>query len=178
MVDAFIVVFLLFLWCWDYPPDHPAKRFINLFSFPFVYMGLWHGWSMFAPEPIHVCRWLKAVIAFSDGSVEEWEPLRPVVERRIMNTLLMRTYKYQHSVVCGANRQLLLPLCQFLAHFTADQHRTVVSIELFREFRHVNAPGAPTIYSEMQSVSFFRYSVPLNSRRPVSGNGNSVRNVA
>ncbi|MEJ7591690.1 MAG: hypothetical protein WKF77_09090 [Planctomycetaceae bacterium] len=25
-------------------------------SFPFVYMGFWHGWAMFAPEPIHVPR--------------------------------------------------------------------------------------------------------------------------
>ena len=178
MVDAFIIVFLLFLWCWDYPADHPAKRFISLFSFPFVYLGLWHGWSMFAPEPIHICRWLKAVVVFSDGSVEEWEPLRPVVERRLMHTLLMRTYKFQHSVVCGRNPQLYLPLCQFLAHFTADQHRTVVSIELFREYRLVKAPGAPTIYSQTQSVSFFQYSVPLSNLRPNCGNEHSARNVA
>ena len=166
MVDAFIIVFLLFLWCWDYPADHPAKRLISLFSFPFVYLGLWHGWSMFAPEPIHVCRWLKAVIRFSDGTIEEWEPLRPVAERRVVNTLLMRSFKFQHSVVCGKNRQLYLPLCQFLAQYAADEHRKVVSVELFREFRKVNAPGAPTIYSEAQSISFFQYSASRSAENP------------
>ena len=77
MSNLIIVVFVVFMWCWDYPGDHPAKRFISKFSFPFIYMGFWHGWAMFAPEPIHVNRRMRAVLTFADGVTEEWRPLSP-----------------------------------------------------------------------------------------------------
>ena len=70
MVDLFIIVFLLFLWCWDYPADHPAKKGILKISSPFLYFGLWHGWALFAPDPIHLNRWLRAAFRFDDGSAE------------------------------------------------------------------------------------------------------------
>lgn len=157
MTDAFIVVYLLFLWGWDYPRDHPLKRLVERFSFPFVYMGLWHGWSMFAPEPIHVCRWLKAVIVFDDGSVENWEPLRPAANQRILNTLFMRSFKYQHSLLGGRNRHLCLPLCRFLTAQASDAGRRVVRVELCREYRFVNPPDSPEVYSDTRSVTFFRF---------------------
>jgi hypothetical protein len=77
LISAFVLLLLLFMWCWDYPADHPAKKFCLLFSKPFVYFGMWHGWAMFAPEPIHVNRRLRAVLTFDDGISEEWRPMGP-----------------------------------------------------------------------------------------------------
>ena len=94
-VDVLIMALLLFLWCWDYPPDQPVKKFVSKFSFPFLYIGLWHGWALFAPNPIHLNRWLRASVTFADGTTTDWELLNP--ERsRLVNTLYVRHFKFQH----------------------------------------------------------------------------------
>ena len=93
MVDLFIGICLFFIWCWDYPPDHPAKRFEQKFSFPFVHMGLWYGWAMFAPEPIQVNRRLRAVLTFADGTTEDWSPLGPDSRSKLINLLYARSFK-------------------------------------------------------------------------------------
>jgi len=159
MVDLFIIVFLLFLWCWDYPADHPARKGILKVSSPFLYFGLWHGWAMFAPDPIHLNRWLRAAIWFDDGSTEDWEPMKPQKSRGL-NTLYVRSFKFQHSMLCGKFPHLYTPVCRFLANWASEPHRKVVAIELFREFQYVNDYGADERDSEMKSVSFFRYKVP------------------
>ncbi len=46
---------------------------------------------MFAPDPIKVNRWLRAVIRCSDGSTEEWQPIDPE-EDRVVNTLYVRSF--------------------------------------------------------------------------------------
>ena len=99
LTNAFIMISLLFIWCWDYPADHPAKRFIQKFSFPFVYMGFWHGWAMFAPEPIHVDRRLRAVLTFSNGITEDWSPLGPDSRSKLINLLYTGSFKYEHSLL-------------------------------------------------------------------------------
>jgi len=159
-VDLFILIFLTFLWCWDYPQDHPARKFVSVWGFPFVYLGLWHGWAMFAPEPLHVNRWLKAVIRFHDGTVEEWEPLRPSKMSKLLNTLYVRSFKFQHSVVCGQYKQLYQPVCEFLARQATDGERKVAEIELFREFQSVNGPEADEVYGPMKSVRIYEWVSP------------------
>lgn len=156
MTDLFIVVLLLFLWGWDYPADHPARRLVQKFSRPFVYLGLWHGWAMFAPEPIHVLRRVTARIRFQDGSVEVWEPVRPQARKRLMNTLYVRSFKYQHSLLSSGNRHLWAPLCGFLARCAAQSGRRVESVELLRDSRAVNEPGAAALYGPCSTVSLYR----------------------
>ena len=99
LTNSFIIISLLFIWCWDYPADHPAKMFITKFSFPFVDMGFWHGWAMFAPEPIHVNRRLRAVLTFADGTKEDWSPLGPDSRSKLINLLYARSFKYEHSLL-------------------------------------------------------------------------------
>ena len=69
-VDVFIVAILLWFWCYDLPTDSPQRRLVGYIQKPFLYLGLWHGWAMFAPEPLHVNRRLKAIIQYADGSIE------------------------------------------------------------------------------------------------------------
>ncbi len=69
LIDVFIIILLCWFWCWDLPADLPTKRLIGYGQAPFLWLELWHNWSMFAPEPLHVHRRLKAVIRYADGSV-------------------------------------------------------------------------------------------------------------
>ncbi len=72
MIDGFIIVFLLWLWYFNLRADSPLRRLVRYFQELFLYLGLWHSWAMFAPEPLHVNRRLKAVIHYADGSIDEW----------------------------------------------------------------------------------------------------------
>ncbi len=157
MTDAFILILLAFLWFWDYPPDHPSKKITRMLGFPFVYLGLWHGWSMFAPDPIRVNRRLRAVIRFNDGALEEWCPLWARTSNRLLDMFYVRTYKYQHSVVSGESPVLCEPLCQFLARQVNSTERFAVEIDLIRQFRIVNPPDAVEPYGEQREVMFYKY---------------------
>lgn len=157
MTDAFIIIVLLFIWCWDYPADHPAKRFISKFSFPFVYMGFWHGWAMFAPEPIHVNRRLRAVLTFADGVTENWSPLGPENSGKLINMLYARSFKYEHSLLTPRMGYLYVPLCDFLTRQAQVDGRKLQSIVFFRDFQTVNSMGSENVYSEKKSIAFYRY---------------------
>ena len=157
LTNAFIIISLLFIWCWDYPGDHPAKRFVTKFSFPFVYMGFWHGWAMFAPEPIHVNRRLRAVLTFSDGTTEDWSPLGPDSRSKLINLLYARSFKYEHSLLGPRVLHLYGPLCDFLTRQVQVDGRKLLVIEFFRDSQIVNPHGAETVYSQMKSVAFYRY---------------------
>ena len=165
VTDAFIIIVLLFIWCWDYPPDHPAKRFIAKFSAPFVYMGFWHGWAMFAPEPIHVNRRLRAVLTFADGVTENWSPLGPEHSGKLINMLYARSFKYEHSLLSPRVGYLYPPLCDFLARQVEFDGRKLRSIVFFRDFQTVNPIGAANVYTELKSIAFYRYDTqPLAER--------------
>jgi len=147
LTDVFILVLLLFLWCWDYPVDHPPRRLIHWLSQPLIYLGLWHSWAMFAPQPIHVNRRLRAVIRWDDGTCDLWTPLGP---RRsaFFNLLYARSFKYECSLLSTAGTAPLQALAEFLAAQAADDAagRRVVRVELIRESSRVNPPGASEIY--------------------------------
>ncbi|MFM7058093.1 MAG: hypothetical protein ACKO2P_14335 [Planctomycetota bacterium] len=151
LTDLFILVLLLFLWCWDYPVDHPPRRLIHWLSLPFLYLGLWHSWAMFAPQPIHVNRRLRAVIRWDDGTFELWSPLGP---RRsaLFNLLYARSFKYECSLLSTAGTGPLQSLAEFLVTQAAEDSagRRVVRVELVRESSRVLAPTASEIYGPAQ----------------------------
>ncbi len=151
LTDVLILLTLLFLWCWDYPLDHPPRRLIHGLSFPFLYLGLWHSWAMFAPQPIHVNRRLRAVIRWDDGTFDLWTPLGP---RRsaLFNLLYARSFKYECSLLSTAGRVPLQSLAEFLVRQAADDAagRRVVRIELLRESCRVLPPAAAEIYGPPQ----------------------------
>lgn len=170
MTGAFIAVLLLFMWCWDYPADHPSKKFCRLFAFPFLYFGLWHGWSMFAPEPIHVNRRLRALLTFDNGSIEEWCPLGPDECSPWMKMLIARSFKFENSILGSNSSQLYSPLCEFLLRQcqsgdSEPRGRRIHQIELIRDFRLVNPMGSQNTWSEMKSVPFFRFDAVAGTGR-------------
>lgn len=155
--DPLIAVILLFIWCWDYPADHPAKKFIRRFSFPFVYIGLWHSWAMFAPEPIRVNRRLRAVMRFADGTETTWGTLAPDGSHKLINALLARSFKFEHSVLGAKAGHLHAPLCSFLCRQAVADGYTPVLLELWRDFKLVQPYGEPEVYGPGQSFLFYSF---------------------
>lgn len=161
--NLFIVAWLLFMWGWDYPPDVPVQRIVRWLFRPLAYIGLWHGWAMFAPEPIAISRWIRAEIRRTDQSIEIWEPLRPESNQKLANSLFVRSFKYQHSILSGQYPVLYEPLCRFLVKQAAEESSEVLSVALYRDYRYVQPFGKPAVYSAEKTALFYRYSVPSNS---------------
>ncbi|MEY3175841.1 MAG: hypothetical protein RLZZ436_3755 [Planctomycetota bacterium] len=151
LTDLFILSLLLFLWCWDYPVDHPPRRLVHWLSLPFLYLGLWHSWAMFAPQPIHVNRRLRAVIRHDDGSSELWTPIGPH-RSALFNLLYARSFKYECSLLSTAGPAPLRALAEFLAKRAAEDapERRVVRVELVRESCRVNPPEDAEIHGPVQ----------------------------
>ena len=73
-VNTFIVVYLFFAYIWNAPNDTAFKPLIGLIR-PYVrYLGLWHTWSMFAPNPFLAARCVELHVQFEDGEVLVWKP--------------------------------------------------------------------------------------------------------
>jgi hypothetical protein len=161
MVDAFILVMLVFLWFWDYPVDHPVRRLIHVPSLPLAWLGLWHSWAMFAPEPIHVNRRLHAVLTLADGTQQVWCPLAPHLSTRLQNTLYARSFKFESSLFGPGMQPAWQSLCDFLVRQAGSNGHHVREVALIRESRRVNSWDCPSIYSEPVRETFYRCSPTL-----------------
>ena len=159
LVDVFIVVMLIWLWCWDLPADLPARKFIALIQKPFLWLGLWHGWAMFAPDPLRVNRRLKAVIRYADGAVDEWRPVEPRRSNWFLDLLWFRHFKYQFSVLSGSNKVLWKPLCDWLVRQATDEGQLVTSVQLIREYQMVQSPSSPQPLSDWQTAVMYEQVV-------------------
>lgn len=139
-----VVIALLLLWFWfyDLPRDAVARKFLRPLMGPMQWLGLWHGWSMFAPEPLHVNRRIRAELMYSDGSVDEWRPIEPRRTNWFMDWLWFRYFKYQSSLLCGTNKALYRPLCEFLVQQATEEGLQVQSVKLVREYQYVQPPDA------------------------------------
>ena len=142
VADVGIIVMLLWFWCFDLPADLPQRRLIGCIQKPFVYLGLWHGWAMFAPEPLHVNRRLKAIIRYADGAIDEWRPIEPLHTNWFIDLLWFRHFKFQFSILTGSHQVLCSPLCQWLVRQAKLDGLRGVSIQLIREYQTGNAPTA------------------------------------
>jgi hypothetical protein len=72
--DALIVMWLFVAWCWNLPEDSPGKWLVRPLARVVSWLGLWHGWNMFAPNPIRSSRRLAVRVEYADGSKYEWRP--------------------------------------------------------------------------------------------------------
>ena len=114
-VNAFIVAYLLVAWGWNLPPDMPLQRLVNKVRGVVLYLGLWHSWNMFAPEPLYVNRRLSAVLYLANGETRVWEALdlgRMPWWRAFFE---VRDRKYQDNLLSGELAYLKPALCEWLA---------------------------------------------------------------
>lgn len=175
VTDCFILAVLLFLFCWDYPVDHPPRRLIHWPAQPFAWLGLWHSWAMFAPQPIHVNRRLRAAVTWADGSVDYWRPLSPD-RSALFNMLYARSFKYECSLLSTAGELPLLSLAEFLVATAGPdaQGRAVLRVDLWREASAVNPPGSAEPLGPQKLVPLYHYDA-MRRRGVIAGNSGATR---
>lgn len=162
-VNTLVLLTLLFVVFWDSNPRSPGRRALEWAFQPLLYIGLWHGWSMFAPDPIHIIQRLKAVIVLDDGSVEEWSPDSSRPETRLVNLLYARSFKYEHSLCTQRFPQLLLALCRYLCRDIESAQPGVLTIDLHVTSKRILPYGSETIFSDESGRPVYRYSSKTDS---------------
>lgn len=160
LTDCLIAVLLVWFWGWDLPRDRAERWLVGWVRWPFLWLGLWHSWSMFAPEPLHVNRRLRAVMELADGSIEEWRPLEPLRSNWLLDLLWFRHFKYQFSVLSGSSRWLWPPLCEWLIRQVSARGEQVARIQLIREYQSVQSPDADSPLTPWQSSVMYEMVVP------------------
>jgi hypothetical protein len=104
--DVFIVAYLLLAWGWNLPSDLPSKILISPASKVIVWLGLWHGWSMFAPIPLKTSRRVAVQVKYADGSHYEWRPPGSVPVGPFQSFLHALYRKYTDNVCGGKIKHL------------------------------------------------------------------------
>jgi hypothetical protein len=99
--DVFIVAFLWIAWSWSLPEDAPAKWLVNRVSRFVTWIGLWHSWRMFAPNPTRTTRRLLVQVEYADGSKYEWRPPGTLPESAWPAFLHSRFRKFTDNVSAG-----------------------------------------------------------------------------
>lgn len=73
--NAFILIMLFFMVCWDWQATNPIKKYWMPKLQPvFLWLGLTHTWNMFAPDPPLYNVWPKIKIYLKNGEFIIWEP--------------------------------------------------------------------------------------------------------
>lgn len=141
-INTFIVCYLFIAWSWSLPKNSARRRVAQKLGPIVRWLGLWHSWSMFAPEPILVERKLAVELAYKDQSVDVYD-LPDIADDPAATAFLnIRDRKYQ-SVLCKKNEAVQRPaLCRYFADHYTDPNRSLLKCQLVVHRRWIRDPTA------------------------------------
>jgi hypothetical protein len=142
-VNAFIVAYLFFAWSWDLPPGSPLRKLLNPLRAPVAWAGVWHTWSMFAPDPLSTNELIVADIHLADGRLLRWEQARLEHVSFWDAFLSMREQKFLASMTAsgGAYDFLWPALGEFVARDAVAQGYAPVRVVLKLRFCPIPPPS-------------------------------------
>ena len=128
LINIFIIVYLFVAVSWSCPPGTMFFRLSRPVSKPIRWIGLWHSWAMFAPEPILTERRLSIELTYSDGSVDSFDLFRAHEANLFDAFINTRERKYQ-SELAKQNEKVHRPaICRYYEkHYAREEEKPVKS---------------------------------------------------
>jgi hypothetical protein len=162
-IDLFLAAYLLVAWAWNLPDGYLLKRAIAPLRSVILYLGLWHGWNMFAPEPLMVNRRWEAWLSFDDGGQAIWRPPHCGELGWFAAFLEVRDRKFLDNLAQESMRFLRPAFCEFLARAFSRRERQVVRVELVLHQQLVAPPKGPATRRpwERKSLLVMEFGLPL-----------------
>ncbi len=97
--NAFIVLMLFWMICWDKEADNPIKKYGAAYLKPlFLWLGLTAEWKMFSPNPPLYNHWPNIKIYLKNGEFMVWEPTRGTSLNFIEKIRFKKHLKVYHEV--------------------------------------------------------------------------------
>jgi hypothetical protein len=133
--DLLIAFYCWLAWSWNLPEDAPSRRLIRPLTRVIQWLGLWHDWRMFAPNPVSVNRRIIVRIDYADGTRREWRPPYNDNEGPWRSFLHARIRKFMECVLNGKPKTLRVSLASYVLSQLArmDLGADVVGIEIVNE---------------------------------------------
>lgn len=168
-IDVFIVLFLVYAWCWDLRPDSPyavARRFKK-----YIYwLSLHHSWKLFAPDVSRVDPELRVMIALSNGRQAIWTPPRlGVGDCGLLRDFVgYRHRKFQFKLRSQTEHSYQRSMIEYFVRRYTDGDVRPIRIS-FVVVRHaIPEPGAPAAAPSSRPFLVSRYRISRST-------GNIVR---
>ena len=140
-VNLFIAAYLAFAWLWGLDNRSPLRRLAAPIEKPVKWLGLWHSWNMFVPDPSRTNRYIEAEIRLASGAVVTWRALRLSELDRFSAFLSKRHRKYQLNLVRNHYHVIRPALCDYLASRFGSPDDPATEVTLFHFFYEVPEPG-------------------------------------
>jgi hypothetical protein len=144
LINLFIVIFLVFAWCWNLPHTYLAWRAVQPLNKLIRNLGLDHNWSMFAPNPLHLNFAIEAEIHHFGGEIEAWQGDRLdrlAFRERIFS---IRDRKWNEYLCMSQFNSVMLGHCRYLANLHRRADGTLPEwVILFRCSQKINLSWAP-----------------------------------
>lgn len=181
IIDVGIVAFLIVSWGWNLPDGYLLKRVLRPWSKVIIYCGFWHGWNMFAPDPLRINRRWDADLFYGDGAVVHWSPLDCSNVHPLRAFFAVRERKFLDNLVQPSMAYLRAALCDYLSRIHSDQERQVVRVELHVSECPVSPPQCPSSPAASIRRLFYVYQsrptpdLPSSTRDDADRGGIEVR---
>ena len=161
LINAFIVVYLFFAWCWDFPDNAPEKKLVNWLVKPVAWLGLYHGWKMFSPDPMSDNRHLQMEFTFEDGT----STLADYPECHKMSVWkafsFVKARKWEERIFEDQHNQVRPGYAEYLCRQPEYADRKVKKIAFWLVLQPIAEPFKPAAESlPVQRIKFFEYVLP------------------
>lgn len=159
-VNLFIAAYLTFAWLWTLPGGSPLRRLIVPLEKHVRWLGLWHSWNMFVPDPTRTNRYIEAEVRLFSGDVGTWRAPRLCEMGAVHAFLSKRHRKYQLNLVRNHYHVIRPALCDYLAKQFGTPADPPVEVTLLYFFREVSEPGYVTPVAPFARTVLHRRDVP------------------
>jgi len=164
VINGFIIVHLVAIFCWAIPLNSLLRTAINdRFSPYLLWSGLWQGWDMFSPNPRSFNTYLEAEITFRDGQQRVWKFPRMNELGYIERYFHERYRKWANdNVRLDANSALWPDTARYIARLHFNASNPPQSVKLVRYWADIPPPSGQAYLpsqEQWQHFVFFTYQV-------------------
>jgi len=170
-VNAFIILYVVTIFCWTLPVETRLSRFINGLTRPVVLsLGIWQSWDLFAPDPRTMQVRMNATVTLRDGTTRNWIFFQSEGPGAIARLRQERYRKWAHdNVRLDEKSELWEPTALFIARQFADEQNPPVRVELHRHWADMLPPpdaGLPERReTDWQQYTFYRRDISAEDLR-------------
>jgi hypothetical protein len=163
-ISAFIIVHLYIMTVWGLP----ASEFRTILCKPIQaytsFMGLWHAWNMFSPEPLATNFHVQAEVHFQNGNVRYWDC--PRMEDLVMWERFQkeRHRKWQERVRQDISAVMWPDTARQIARMLDTPRNHPTRVILIRYWEDIPAPAVRPDVNKFEDYQPIPDFYPMNSK--------------